>query len=175
MRDRQMTRRAAMQTALRGAAYSAPAVLAATLPARLAAVSPLPGADIAVTKTVNTAAPPLGGSVIFTITATNHGPAAATDVVVTDNLAIPFTPFGATPSQGTFSTVTGIWTIGPLAVGQTVTLTMPGVVGGTAFTNTATRTASAPPDPNAANDSASASVSPGEIRPPMGVQPATIT
>jgi uncharacterized repeat protein (TIGR01451 family) len=119
-----------------------------------------PTADIAVTKTVNIASPIAGSAVTFTATVTNNGPNAATGVVVMDSVPAGFTFTSATPSQGTYSSATGIWTIGALAVGQSVTLMMSGTVGLATVTNIATLTASSPTDPNAANNSASAVVTP---------------
>jgi uncharacterized repeat protein (TIGR01451 family) len=113
-----------------------------------------------VTKTVNFASPIAGSAVTFTATVTNNGPNAATGVVVMDSVPAGFTFTNATPSQGTYSSATGIWTIGALAVGQSVTLMMSGTVGLATVINIATLTASSPTDPNAANNSASAVVTP---------------
>ena len=75
------------------------------------------GTDIAVTKGVDRPAPVLGEVVTYTVTATNQGAVDATGVQVTDMLPedIPFVD--ATPSQGTYTPTTGVWTIGPLARG----------------------------------------------------------
>ena len=160
---KQITRRDAMKTGLKGAAYVAPVLLTTTVASGVSAATPPPTtADIAVTDTVSNATPLPFSSITFTITARNNGPVAATGVVVTDaNNSPSFIPNPAsiTTTPGTtFNLVTGVWTIGPLAVGQVVTLTITGQVGaaGASFINTATRTASSPTDPNPANDSASA-------------------
>jgi uncharacterized repeat protein (TIGR01451 family) len=144
---------------------STPADPNATNDSASATVTPqvAPTADIAVTKTVDTASPVVGANVTFTVTAQNNGPNAATGVVVTDLLPTGLAFVSASPSQGTYNSTTGAWAIGPLAVSQQVTLTIVATAAGpagTTRTNTATRTASSPADPNAANDSASAAVTP---------------
>ena len=59
---------------------------------------PVPQTDLAVTKTVNNPTPNVGSNVIFTITATNNGPSAATGVCVADNLPAGYTFVSATTS-----------------------------------------------------------------------------
>jgi uncharacterized repeat protein (TIGR01451 family) len=123
-----------------------------------------PTADIAVTKSVDIATPVIGDNVTFTVTAQNLGPLDATGVVVTDLLPSGLNFVSATPSTGTtYTSGTGQWNIGALALNQQVTLTLVATASGsvgTKVTNTATRTASSPPDPNPANDSASVDVTP---------------
>jgi LPXTG-site transpeptidase (sortase) family protein len=116
-------------------------------------------ADIAVLKTVSDPTPNVGTNVTFSVTATNNGPSNATGVEVTDVLPAGLTLVSATPSVGTYVAGTGIWHIGPLANGAVATLSMVATVNTTTpTTNTATRTAGNQPDPVAANDSASATV-----------------
>jgi len=90
-------------------------------------------ADVAVTKAVDTAAPRVGDTVTFTLTASNAtGPSAAQDVIVTDVLPAGLTyvagslPAGAT-YDGTTRTIS--WPIGTLAVGATPSITFDAVVG----------------------------------------------
>jgi uncharacterized repeat protein (TIGR01451 family) len=116
-------------------------------------------ADIGVTKTVSDPTPAVGTNVTFTITATNHGPNDATGVQVTDPVPPGLTFVSATASQGTYTSSSGLWNIGALANGASVTLQITVKVNGTTpVTNTATRTASTPGDFDPANDSASALV-----------------
>ncbi|MFN2465389.1 MAG: hypothetical protein ABR598_03885, partial [Candidatus Dormibacteria bacterium] len=116
-------------------------------------------ADIGVNKTVDNATPNVGTNVTFTVTATNHGPSNATGVVVTDLLPAGLTFVSATPSQGTYVSGTGAWTVGAMANGAASTLQIVATVTGPGqFTNIATRTAEDQTDGNAANDSSSATV-----------------
>src|SRR5262249_5012898 len=70
----------------------------------------------------------------------------------------------ATPSQGTYATASGVWTVGGLAANASATLSLVAIVlPGGPYLTVATRTASSPNDPNAANDSASASVTPQAV------------
>ena len=115
--------------------------------------------DVGVTKTVAPLAVVVGGSVTYTITATNHGPNPATGVVVTDQLPAGLLYQASAPSQGTYDPVTGAWAIGPLAVGQSVTLTLSATVQVPGpLTNIAVRTGQNEPDGNPANDSSTAVV-----------------
>ena len=116
-------------------------------------------ADIGLTKTVSNPTPNQGSNVTFTVTATNHGPSAATGVVVGDLLPAGLSFVSAAPSVGTYNSGTGVWTIGALANGSSATLQITATVTGTStVTNTATKTAEDQPDLNPGNDSASASV-----------------
>jgi LPXTG-site transpeptidase (sortase) family protein len=119
-------------------------------------------ADIAIVKTVSNSTPPYLSNVIFTITATNNGPSAATGVQVTDPLPAPGLLYVSSTTSGatTYSSVTGLWTIGAMANGSTATLTITATVNtlGSA-TNTATKTHEDQVDPVPGNDSSSSSVS----------------
>ena len=98
-----------------------------------------PKANVYMTKTGNG---PLnvGQTGTFTITLTNNGPNAATNVQVTDPVPTGFT--AGTPSTGTY--VGNVWTIPSLANGATATLTFNRVMtnadAGTTKTNTASET-----------------------------------
>jgi uncharacterized repeat protein (TIGR01451 family) len=124
-------------------------------------------ADIAITNVVNVANPAVGTPAVFTITATNHGPGAATGVQVTDLLPVGLAFVSSQVSQGVYDSEGGIWTVGSLTAlgsGAIATLQITAVVQPVGpYTNTATRTASSPTDPTAANDSASATVTPAAI------------
>ena len=113
-------------------------------------------------------------NVIFTINVTNAGPDAATGVVVTDPLPGGFSYVSHVASQGTYVSGTGVWTIGALAVNQTVTLNITAtvlVLG--SHVNTAQVSASnvfdpdSTPNNNAAleDDQASATVTPCQVDP----------
>ena len=95
----------------------------------------------------------VGDTVAIAITVVNHGPGAATGVEVTDVLPAGFTYVSSAPA-GVYDPVTGVWTVGALALdGQaqltiTATATSPG-----AITNVAVKTGQTEPDPNPSNDS----------------------
>src|SRR5262249_33149755 len=76
-------------------------------------------ADLALTKTVNSARPNVGDTITFTLTLADKGPNTATNVTVQDQLPAGLTFVSATPSQGTYNNLTGVWTVG------TVTTTTP--------------------------------------------------
>lgn len=99
-----------------------------------------------------------GGTITYTITVTNSGPVAASGVVVTDTLNPQLLYKSATTTAGTFSQSGGVVTfnIGSLAVGGTVTATV--VVQDLeegALSNNVSVTSTSP-DPNTANNAASA-------------------
>ena len=73
--------------------------------------------DLSLTKTVSNATPNVGDNVTFTLTLANAGPNSATNVTVTDQLPAGLTFASNTPSQGTYSSATGIWTVGTIANG----------------------------------------------------------
>jgi uncharacterized repeat protein (TIGR01451 family) len=93
--------------------------------------------------------------VTFTVVVTNHGPDAATGVQVGDPLPAGLTFVSATPSQGSYSPASGLWTVNNLANSVTATLLIVATVTVTTpVTNTAVRAAGSPADPVLANDSA---------------------
>jgi uncharacterized repeat protein (TIGR01451 family) len=123
-----------------------------------------PMVNLVLSKTVNQSQVKFGSNVTFTFVISNLGPDTAHDVVLSD----PF-PRGlafvssAVPSQGTYSPVRGVWTVGTLAAGASATLrvtfrvlTMRPVV------NTA-RVSELEFDPDQANNVASARVNPATI------------
>jgi uncharacterized repeat protein (TIGR01451 family) len=81
-------------------------------------------ADVQLQETVDDDTPGNGQNVTFTVSAHNDGPTAATNVVVTDNTPAGLTFVSATPSQGTYTSGTGIWNVGTIASGATPTLTV---------------------------------------------------
>jgi uncharacterized repeat protein (TIGR01451 family) len=100
-------------------------------------------ADLSITKTVDDNTPNRNQNVTFTITLTNGGPIGATGVTVTDLLPAGLTFVSATPSVGTYSNTTGVWTVGSVASAGNATLTIVATVNAIgAKTNTAEVTAS---------------------------------
>jgi len=98
-----------------------------------------PESDLEITKTVDKPTPNVGDEITFTLTATNNGPDDAPGVVVTDMLPSGYTFVSANPSEGTYDSGTGIWTIGDLADGDSETLEITATVNATGdYTNVAT-------------------------------------
>ena len=116
----------------------------------------VPDADLAVTKTVNTATPVINSNVTFTVTVTNNGPNASSGVTVADALPAGLTLVSATPSAGSYAA--GIWSVGTVANGGVETLAIVATVTShTLITNSAT-VAATTLDPVSGNNTASASV-----------------
>ncbi|WP_170254780.1 DUF11 domain-containing protein, partial [Phaeodactylibacter luteus] len=80
-----------------------------------------PQIDLGITKTVDNNMPNFGDNVVFTLTVTNHGPSDATGVQVDDLLSAGFT-YSSDNSGGSYTPGTGVWTIGNLNNGQSVSL-----------------------------------------------------
>ncbi len=78
--------------------------------------------DLSLTETVDILRPAAGQPVTFTVTLTNDGPDPASGVTVTSAIPGGVTLQSVDPSQGTYDAATGVWTVGPLAAGATVTL-----------------------------------------------------
>src|SRR6202011_4851997 len=66
-------------------------------------------ADVGIAKIASSGTVTGGSNVTFTITTTNNGPSNATGVQVTDLLPAGLTLVSATPSQGTYTSGTGLW------------------------------------------------------------------
>jgi uncharacterized repeat protein (TIGR01451 family) len=118
-------------------------------------------ADLAIMKTVSNPTPNVGASVTFTVTLTNTGPSAASGVLINDLLPAGLTFVSAAPSQGTYDSVGGVWTVGALANGAQATLALQAlVVASSARTNTASISHSDQFDPNPGNNTASTTETP---------------
>ncbi len=111
-------------------------------------------ADIAVTKSSDNLEPKQGEEVNFSITAANHGPFEATGLKVTDKLPTGLGFVSAAPSQGSYDSDTGLWTIGSLVKDASATLTLKaGADGSGEVANTASVSALNESDPDNTNDS----------------------
>src|SRR5207244_3565798 len=119
-------------------------------------------ADLAVTMAVDDATPNVGGTLTYTVTLRNNGPDAAGGITVTDLLPAGLTYASSAPSQGSYVSGTGVWTVGALASGGTKTLALVVSVdagtNGTTITNKARVTATDHGDPVAGNDRDSVAV-----------------
>ena len=120
------------------------------------------GVDIAVTKTVDVPTPKLGDVVTFTVTASNTGPANATQVRITDPILPGVAFVGAIASPGTsYDSATGIWNVGNLAAGTSVQLQLSvSVTAVNPYTNVATLTSVNEPDINPDNNQGQATITP---------------
>lgn len=80
--------------------------------------APPPAGDLAITKGVDDPTPYLGGSVTFSLQASNLGPLAATGVKVRDPLPAGLVFLSATATKGQYDPAQGLWTIADMAVGE---------------------------------------------------------
>ena len=129
-----------------------------------ASTTPVPIVDLSITKAVNNATPNVGTNVVFTIVVTNTGPSGATGVEVADLLPSGYTYVNHTVTQGTYTSVTGVWDVGAIALSSTATLTLTATVNASGnYTNVATVTNVNENDSNSGNDQDSASTSPAAI------------
>ena len=116
-------------------------------------------ADLAVTKTDDPDPVTEGGNITYTVTVTNNGPGAATNVTLTDTYDALTAFVSATATQGTCADDTGTVTcdLGTLANGATATVTIvvttPDVMEPLQITNMA-NVSGTEPDPVGTNDSA---------------------
>jgi uncharacterized repeat protein (TIGR01451 family) len=110
-------------------------------------------ADLSLTKTVSNATPTNGNVISYTLTAASAtGPASnvtATGITVQDTLPTGFS-FLSASGVGTYSSGTGVWSVGSLAPGTNASITITGTVTATSgtVTNIAQVTASSVPDPD---------------------------
>jgi large repetitive protein len=118
-------------------------------------------ADLALAKTVSNPSPNVGSTVTYTITVSNAGADSATGVSINDLLPAGLNYASDTPSQGTYNSGTGVWTVGTIANGANATLAIDAEVMGTvAITNIATVKALDQRDPITTNDTAQVSITP---------------
>lgn len=112
-----------------------------------------PSADLVVSKT-GPATVDANGTLTYTVTITNHGPASAAGVEVTDDVPAELTGVAASDG-GTVSADRVTWDVGTLAVGATVTRTITATAPASGvFTNTV-RATSTTPDPDPGNNDGS--------------------
>jgi uncharacterized repeat protein (TIGR01451 family) len=116
------------------------------------------GVDLEVSKVFGPFTPCEDSSVTYTITVTNPSSSVATNVQVTDLLPSGLTYVSNLPSQGSYNSVTGLWTVGSLNAGNSATLSLIATVnsgtGGQIIRNTATITHADQTDPVIINNSA---------------------
>ena len=108
-------------------------------------------ADLLLNKSVDNAAPAVGDDIEYTITVLNQGPQSTAKVEATDVLPACLAFSGSSADRGSYDDGSGIWAIGDLKVGETVTLTITTTVTDACsgeVVNTAEVTASSLPDPD---------------------------
>ncbi len=98
-------------------------------------------ADLSVSLSVNHTNPRQGDEIVFTLTAHNSGPDDAPSVLISDSVPNHLTFVSSSPSQGTYNSISGLWSIGALADGASVTLaihaTVDSAIGKQTISNTA--------------------------------------
>ncbi|MFC2077651.1 Ig-like domain-containing protein [Candidatus Bipolaricaulota bacterium] len=119
--------------------------------------TPTPEADLAITKTVDTDPAEVGGSVVFTLSVTNSGPDAASDVIVTDTLPAGLSGAEVSVNGGAWNPYAGSVSLGTLANGASsqvrIRATVDCLIGcNTSLTNSAT-VSSSTDDPSSGNNS----------------------
>ena len=83
-----------------------------------------PVIDLTVNKTVNSSHIIKGDTISWVITISNNGPDTATNVKVTDLLPEGLVYINSLVDKGTYNSSNGIWIVGELNVGETVSLTI---------------------------------------------------
>ena len=120
------------------------------------------GLDMQVSKFVDNALPAVGDTVIYTVLATNLGPAAGTVTQIVDLLPAGVTLQAVSFSVGSYDGVNGIWNIVDIAANATETLTLVTTVDvgteGNTISNTAAVSSVAQLELNASNDSSTVDI-----------------
>jgi uncharacterized repeat protein (TIGR01451 family)/gliding motility-associated-like protein len=124
-------------------------------------------ADLNVTKTVSNATPNELESIVYQITVTNDGPDTATNVSIEDVLPAGVTYVNHTASNGVYNQATGLWTIGSINNGSSVTLDLSVTVNsgttGQTITNTTANLTADQFDGDSSNNIGSVAITPGSV------------
>jgi uncharacterized repeat protein (TIGR01451 family) len=80
--------------------------------------------DLELTKMADKSSVVSGNTLVYTLTLRNIGTASATGVKVKDLIPAGLTYVSSVPSQGTYTSGTGIWDVGTVTIGATLTLTI---------------------------------------------------
>src|SRR5262249_12167320 len=114
-------------------------------------------------KQVSDPTPNVGDTITYTVIVTNDGPDTATGVALQDVLPTGVTYKSSAATAGSYNPATRTWTVGSVAVGTTETLIITAQVSSAnPAANTASISAADQFDPNAGNNSATASTNPQE-------------
>lgn len=113
-------------------------------------------ADLSIAQSVDVSSPNEGDTVTFTLDLENLGPNDVSGVQVSSPSAAGLSFASATPTQGSYDSGTGLWTVGALTAGQTASLDLATTVdagtAGLSLTQVSTIVASSLSDPVADND-----------------------
>ncbi|MBN8589626.1 MAG: DUF11 domain-containing protein [Rhodothermia bacterium] len=109
-----------------------------------------PTLDLRVTKSVTNINPIAGTQISYPVSVTNLSNITATDVVVRDVLPAGLV-FVSANGTGNYNATTGIWTVGTVGAGQTVSITIT-VIANADANNCAELQSSNPADNNSANN-----------------------
>ena len=121
-------------------------------------------ADLVLSKSVDNPTPNVGDTITYTVALTDNGPDSGTNVQVTDLLPSSLSFVSATPSQGTYDPVNGLWTVGTVDTAAARTLRIRAQVISAASTiNTATITHADQFDPVTTNNTATTSANPQQV------------
>ncbi|WP_165253200.1 SdrD B-like domain-containing protein [Paludisphaera soli] len=133
-------------------------------PSDVASVVILPrSSGLTVAATVDVATPRVGDTVAIMVTLTNSGPDAATGVAIGSVLPAGLTLVSAEPSQGVFDPATGVWSLNAVGVGTSTVLVLRArVVSPDPAAVAVSVGGSDQYDPDAADDSASVVITPGQ-------------
>lgn len=102
----------------------------------------------------------LGASVSFSVVVMNLGPAAVTNLVLTDELPGSLSLISSSASKGNYAAGTGLWSVGSLSVNQSATLVVTAITKETGvLLNEASLTSQDQVDPNSLNNTSSACLS----------------
>lgn len=89
---------------------------------------PPPEVDLSLVKTLDKTTAKHGDTVVYTLTVSNTGPDAATNVTVSDQLPSGLTYVSNTPGAGTYDSASGVWTVGAIPAGGNATLAITATV-----------------------------------------------
>ena len=124
-------------------------------------------ADISVVKTVDNSSPNETDLVVYQIAVTNNGPDTATNVSLVDVLPVGVTYASHTTTTGAFNQSSGLWTIGTINNGDTVTLDISATVNtgttGQTITNTTSNLLADQADLDTTNNNGSVSITPSSV------------
>ncbi|WP_345143006.1 HYR domain-containing protein [Flavobacterium ginsengiterrae] len=150
-------------TATKTGAYSVASTLTCGAQTQSKPVSVTLCTDLGVTKTVDIATPCVGSNVEFTIKLNNLGVNNATGVSINDLLPSGYTFVSSTQSIGSYSSTTGVWSIGDVNGGVTETLKITAKVNASGVYNNTASLPATTADSNPANNSASVSTTPNPL------------